>query len=67
MQKQLNWQLAVKKIKVLQNKLDTQFKLKKHLLPTNIKKTKELFHIQLSFAIICLISKNLDQYEEHTN
>ena len=60
-----NYHLAIKKIKILENKLDILHKLKKQHQPQVIDAAKRLFHIGLSFAIIMLLNKNTDLYQHH--
>jgi hypothetical protein len=60
-----NYHLAIKKIKILETKLDILYKLKKQHQPQVIEAAKRLFHISLSFSIIMVLNKNTDLYQHH--
>ena len=60
-----NYHLAIKKISILENKLDILHKLKKQHQPQVVDAAKRLFHISLSFSIIMLLNKNTDLYHHH--
>ena len=60
-----NYHLAIKKIKILENKLDILCKLKKQHEPQVVNAAKRLFHISLSFSIIMLLNKNTELYQHH--